>query len=227
MNQLAIDSSCLILSVALSSENEVFYIESDTEMKHSDLVMDYIDSLIKQAGIKQNEIDCVLCMSGPGSFTGLRIGYSVAKGLALSLSIKFIAVPTLDCIAFKENDYTIAAIESKKDSYYNAFYNNGVRITEDCDETPNAIIKKIESLNIPKEKKIILKGPGSIKLYESLPEFYIKRITLNPQKKSYAKEIISLAINNKLYEKNNNEFLYNGPNYIRLPDAQAALPKPE
>ena len=96
MNLLAIDTATSILSVAVCKDKDVFYKKIDADTPISESAMSVIDSLMKEAGLKPNELNGVICMGGPGSFTGLRVGYSIAKGLALSLNIPFVAVPTIE-----------------------------------------------------------------------------------------------------------------------------------
>jgi len=140
MNLLAIDSAADILSVALSCGDEIFYAQAAEGMRQSELVMDLIDSLFKKASLEPCDLNGVLCMGGPGSFTGLRIGYSVAKGLALSLSIPFAAIPTLDCIAYQRTKNKEQRIENREQSTMNKeqrIENNEQR-TEKCEPLSNS-----------------------------------------------------------------------------------------
>jgi len=215
MNILAIDSALGILSVAVANGDTIYYTEADEGMKHSELVMGSIDSLMKKANLEPKDLNGVLCMGGPGSFTGLRIGYSIAKGLALSLSIPFAPVPTLDCIALQETEGIIlGVIESKKNAWFYAFFKNGQRLTNDNDGDSAQIAKEINSF----QEKITLTGPAAPLLYDSLPQEQQKRLSLNFEKKGYAKEIILIAQIRKILDNNNVEYLCSGPEYIRMAD---------
>jgi len=207
MNFLAIDSSTSILSVAVSRGEEIFCMEADAGMKHSELVMDYIDTLMKKAALKPEDLNAVICTGGPGSFTGLRIGYSIAKGLALSLSIPFVPIPTLNCVAYENTQgIRLAAIESKKNSYYYAFFRANERLTDDKDGDPSQIAKEVSVY----DEKITLTGSGAPLLYESL-----ENVTLKFEKKGYSKELIHIAKNIKILDNDNTEYLYSGPEYVR------------
>jgi len=226
MNLLAIDSCSRILSVALScgDNEEIFYMEADAQMKQSELVMGFIDSLMSKAALKPGDLDGVFCMEGPGSFTGLRIGYSIAKGLALSLSIPFAPVPTLDCIAFTPlstlpSPYSLAVIEARKNACFCAFFKNDARLTEDKDADFVQIAQEINCFN----GKITITGPGSSALYESLPPELRENIFLNNQNRGYAKEIIHIAKKRKLLDNQNDKYLYSGPEYLRKTDAELNL----
>jgi len=234
-NLLAIDSAAQTLSVALSRGDEVFYEEAAEGMRQSELVMDFIESLFKKASLKPSDLDGVLCMGGPGSFTGLRIGYSVAKGLALALSIPFAPVPTLDCIASqrtKNNEQSghsqfpilnsqllLAVIQARKSAWFDAFFRGEKRLTPDRDADSIQISGEINKFR----EQIILTGPGSALLYESFPEETKNRIIINKENKGYAGEIINIAKKRNIQDNDYVAYLYSGPEYIRKTDAELNL----
>jgi tRNA threonylcarbamoyladenosine biosynthesis protein TsaB len=225
MKLLAIDTAASVLSAALANEEEIFSAETEAVTRHSELVMELIDSLFKKAGILPKDINGILCMGGPGSFTGLRIGYSIAKGLALSLSIPFAPVPTLDCIANNEkysHGLTLAVIEARKNASFYAFFKDGKRLTEDKDSNFLQIANEIE-LYKNAHKQITLTGPGSKLLYESLCENTRNNVSLVFKKNGYAKELIAIAKSKKLFNNDCTAYLYSGPEYIRKTDAEIAL----
>ena len=228
MNLLAIDSACSILSIAVSKGDDIMYTQTDAETKQSEIAMECIDSLMKKASLKPQDLNGILCMGGPGSFTGLRIGYSIAKGLAISLSIPFVPVPTLDCIAYQittDNsgeifEIALAAIEARKNAFFYAFFRSGERLTPDTDGTAEQIIAAINSY---KSEKIILAGPGAISLYSTLPPQTKNNIIIDDKICGYAKELIYTAKSKNLFNNDNSAFLYSGPEYIRKTDAELNL----
>jgi len=225
MNLLAIDTAASVLSVAASNGDEIFYAETEAVTRHSELVMELIDDLTKKAGIMPKDLNGILCMGGPGSFTGLRIGYSIAKGLALSLSVPFAPVPTLECIAHNERfsqTVTLAVIEARKNASFYAFFKDGRRVTEDKDSNFSQIAIEIERYK-NEYRQITLTGPGSKLLYESLPENTKKDLSLVFEKDGYAKELISIAKSKNIFCGDCTAYLYSGPEYIRKTDAEIAL----
>jgi len=211
MNLLAIDSSAKILSIAVSNGDKIHYMETDAGMKHSALVMGCIDDLMKEAKLKPNDLNGVLCMGGPGSFTGLRIGYSICKGLALSLSIPFAPVSALECISYNHEGNVLSVIESRKNAWYCAFFKDGIRQTPDMELGTEEIIKQIG-------EEITIKGYGAFSFYNSLPADLREKIILKNENMGYAKEIIYIAKKSNIFNNDNSVFLYSGPDYIR--DAQ-------
>jgi len=219
MKLLAIDTAGRMLSIAAANEDDVFFTQTDTQMKHSEQVMYLIDSQIKAAGFCPKELNGILCMGGPGSFTGLRIGYSIAKGLALSLSIPFAAVPTLECAAWQCSGLTLAVIEARKNAYFYAFFQDGQRLTEDKDAGIAQIAAEIEHY----DKKILLTGYGSENLYENLSRKQKDNVSFNHENKCYAKELISIAKSKNILNSDCTAFLNSGPEYLRLSHAELSL----
>jgi tRNA threonylcarbamoyladenosine biosynthesis protein TsaB len=72
---------------------------------HAEKIFELIDSAIKLAGISFSSLDGIAVSSGPGSFTGLRIGLSAAKGIAFGASLPIIPVPTFDALALQISQY--------------------------------------------------------------------------------------------------------------------------
>ncbi|MDR1363661.1 MAG: tRNA (adenosine(37)-N6)-threonylcarbamoyltransferase complex dimerization subunit type 1 TsaB, partial [Spirochaetaceae bacterium] len=101
MNILAIDTAAEIFSVGISTGARDFCFEADAGTSHSELLFDTIDALARLARIEREDIDVFACVKGPGSFTGLRIGFAAVKGLALALGRRIISVPALDCVAYR------------------------------------------------------------------------------------------------------------------------------
>ena len=221
MNLLAIDAACSVLSAAVAHGEEILYTEAEAGMKHSELVMDLIDGQMKKAGLKPDDLDGILCMGGPGSFTGLRIGYSIAKGLALSLSIPFAPVPTLDCIASAHSGagLVLPVIEARKTSFFYALFRNAERLTPDTDADAGQIAEAISR----NAEKITLTGPAAALLYSALHEDSRNRLELVYETRGYAKELISIAINKNIFLNDNTAYLYSGPEYVRKTDAEINL----
>jgi len=227
MNLLAIDSAGSVLSIAVSRGGEIFCEDTQADMKHSEIVMNCIEKQMARAELKPRDLQGVLCMGGPGSFTGLRIGYSIAKGLALSLSIPFAAVPTLDCIAYSgehstESSILIPVIQARKDAFFYTIFRNKERLTQDADASTAQIIEEIQSY-ANKNEKITVTGPGAEILFNSMSDELKNAVNLNFENRGYAKELITIARNKELFKNDNSAFLYSGPEYIRKTDAEISL----
>jgi tRNA threonylcarbamoyladenosine biosynthesis protein TsaB len=93
---LNIDTSSSVCSVALAKNGRLISIrESEVQNSHASLCTIFTNEVIEEAGISFKELSAVAISEGPGSYTGLRIGTSVAKGICFAADIPLIAVPTL------------------------------------------------------------------------------------------------------------------------------------
>ena len=126
MKVLAIDTTGLVASVALVTEEKVVgEFTLNHAMTHSQTIMPLVERLTDMLGFDLAEVECIACASGPGSFTGLRIGAATAKGLAYALNKKIAAVPTLDALAYNVFDAEAAIVpimDAKRNQVYAAVY---------------------------------------------------------------------------------------------------------
>ncbi|HLV40834.1 MAG TPA: tRNA (adenosine(37)-N6)-threonylcarbamoyltransferase complex dimerization subunit type 1 TsaB [Brumimicrobium sp.] len=99
---LHIETSTKVCSVALSEKGQIVDLleESSEAYIHSERLTIFIDQITKRNNWELSDLDAVVVTSGPGSYTGLRIGVSTAKGLCYALKVPLIAVNTLESIAF-------------------------------------------------------------------------------------------------------------------------------
>lgn len=102
MNILGIDSSGTVASAAVVS-GDILAAEFSVNNKqtHSQTLLPMISKVIEMSGIALEELDAIAIASGPGSFTGLRIGASTAKGMGLALQKPIVPVPTLEGLAYR------------------------------------------------------------------------------------------------------------------------------
>ncbi|MDH5546013.1 MAG: tRNA (adenosine(37)-N6)-threonylcarbamoyltransferase complex dimerization subunit type 1 TsaB [Gammaproteobacteria bacterium] len=99
MKTLCIDTSSASCSVALAIDKDVFALFDDKPQAHSENVLSMCESVIAQAGISRTELDLLAVTRGPGSFTGVRIGVSVAQGIAYALDIPVAPLSSLAVLA--------------------------------------------------------------------------------------------------------------------------------
>lgn len=97
---LALDSSTAVAGVAVASpERVVGEISTNVSAVHSRRLLPLVDALLRELGLTLREVDGLAVATGPGSFTGLRIGLATAKGLAFAAGKPLLGVPTLDALA--------------------------------------------------------------------------------------------------------------------------------
>lgn len=126
MHTLAMDTSSKTASVALLRDSElVCEIFVNMGLNHSEVLLPAIDHIFGTAGIRAADVDLFACTTGPGSFTGLRIGAATVKGMALACSRPIAAVSTLDALAFNMAGHPHAVcpmLDARKSQVYTALY---------------------------------------------------------------------------------------------------------
>jgi tRNA threonylcarbamoyladenosine biosynthesis protein TsaB len=127
---LCIETATKICSVSLCHNGDLIEKkESSEEKSHSTLLTVFIEDILRHSGIKANSLDAVAVSRGPGSFTGLRIGVSAAKGIAYATDIPLIAVPTTELMYHGgrltgEYDFYCPMIDARRMEVYTAVYDN-------------------------------------------------------------------------------------------------------
>src|SRR6185312_13826156 len=97
---LQIETATSACSVALAQDGKVLAFKQVNERNiHAEVITVFIDDLVTSGGLKYNELDAIAVSCGPGSYTGLRIGVSTAKGLCFALEKPLIAIETLAAMA--------------------------------------------------------------------------------------------------------------------------------
>ncbi len=130
MTILLLETATPVCSVALWHDGTVAAsCHSEADNAHSSMLPGFISNLFAQSGLSMQQLDAVCVSSGPGSYTGLRIGVSSAKGICYALGIPLLAVPTLEAMAalyFRQNpDYqglVCPMIDARRMECYTAFF---------------------------------------------------------------------------------------------------------
>lgn len=225
MNVLALDTATEVLSVALKTDKGQWYIEIDAGLRHSELLMEVCKTITGLAEISQKDLTLVACMKGPGSFTGLRIGFAAAKGISAALGIPFISVPTLDCLAYSHQNwpgYVLPLIDAKKQCFFTALYHND-HILHDYVDAP---VEEIVSF-LPGDKPVLICGPGAEMFSDRIRQLNIPLNMIQNEKNNqgYAKNLLEKAEKRYIINRNGDELL-SGPMYLRKSDAELSLGNP-
>ncbi|WCO02058.1 tRNA (adenosine(37)-N6)-threonylcarbamoyltransferase complex dimerization subunit type 1 TsaB [Psychroserpens ponticola] len=126
---LNIETSTTNCSVSLSKEGETLVLKEDNNVNysHAESLHVFIDDVIKSAKLTLKEIDAIAVSKGPGSYTGLRIGVSAAKGLCYALNIPLISVSTLNALAHQvkiNQGNIVPMLDARRLEVYSAIYSN-------------------------------------------------------------------------------------------------------
>lgn len=167
---LGIDTSTNVGSVAIYSDvkGTLGEISININKTHSENIMVMIDTLFQLTGTTINDIDKIAVSIGPGSFTGIRIGVAVAKGLASATNCKIVGINELDIIAgnSSNNDCFICPIiDARKERGYFSLFKYENNILKQTEEYEVGELK--EFLEKTKNLKTLYLGDGALK-YKSL-----------------------------------------------------------
>jgi tRNA threonylcarbamoyladenosine biosynthesis protein TsaB len=167
---LYLETATKICSVALAKDEKLLGLrETAVSNSHSELITVFIGEVLNEAGIGINEIDAVAVSKGPGSYTGLRIGVSTAKGLCYSLDKPLISVSTLQSMAFgalkvypeiDKETIICPMLDARRMEVYYAFYDSNMH---EVKPDSAAIITENYFSDIPENKKLFLFGDGAEK----------------------------------------------------------------
>jgi tRNA threonylcarbamoyladenosine biosynthesis protein TsaB len=135
---LHIETSGKACSVALSKNGSLLAMKEDQEGRsHARVLGDYVQTVLIESGLALKDVSAVSISSGPGSYTGLRIGFSFAKGLCFGLSIPLITVNTLDTLAWRikqeessnitDTDLIIPMIDARRMEVYTCTYSASLK----------------------------------------------------------------------------------------------------
>lgn len=180
MKILALESSAKACSVALCEEQKLIaqtFLHNG--FTHSKTLLPAVTHLMEQCELSLEDIDVIACAVGPGSFTGLRIGVSTAKGLAFASEKTCAACSTLASMAWQLvhlEGYTIVCVmDARKNQVYHSRFlvKNGLleRLTEDSAISIEELSSALEQISTPK----ILIGDGAV-----LCSQFLKNIEIAP-----------------------------------------------
>ena len=180
---LCIETGTDICSVGIARDGELMSLrESDQGRDHAKQVAVFVDELLRETGVKPDELDAVAVGMGPGSYTGLRIGVSFAKGLCYGLNIPLLAVGSLEAltdVAIKDYEAGIIQVEGWDEAFlcpmvdarrmevYTQIFNSRCEAQSEV----SAEIITEESFSQWRAKgKLVIFGNGAAKCQEMLPD---------------------------------------------------------
>ena len=170
---LNIETSTKACSVALHKNGELIVCREDVtaNFSHSEKLLKFISELFSDEKLSISDLDAIAVSMGPGSYTGLRIGVSTAKGLCYGLDIPLISISTLKAMSFGmaleiKADLYCPMIDARRMEVYSAFFdinNTEVRKIQADIINENSYKKELE-------KKVVFFGDGSEKLIEKIKD---------------------------------------------------------
>ena len=222
---LNIETSTNVCSVAVVNEGHVIWNEEDhSGPNHAVVLGVYVDQALSFVDNSGLNLDAVAVSSGPGSYTGLRIGVSMAKGVCYGRGVKLIAVPTLEsmCVPMLLNEKTdedtllCPMLDARRMEVYAQIFDRGLKSVRDIQAD---IIDASSYKDILDEHKVCFFGPGAAKCKEVITHtnaIFVDGI------EPLAADMAPLAAK-RFYRKEFEDVAYFVPFYLK--EFQATMPK--
>ena len=167
MRNLFIDTASSRIIVAVTSDDQIISIrneENDHEL--STRIFPIIDSVLKEASVLPKELDTIYIVNGPGSFTGVRIGVTIAKTMAWSLKKKIIPISELELMATTpfSGDYIATYIDARRDASFAGIYDQeGNASLQDQYITNDELLARL-----PQNKTTVFAGYDNVSKFSSI-----------------------------------------------------------
>ena len=230
MKILGIDTSAKTSSVGICEDNQIIdELFLDKGLTHSETILPMIDEILTRNGLSLDDIDALSVNNGPGSFTGIRIGVAVVKGLAFDKDIPCYEVSTLDSIAYNckdKNGLVVAVMDARRNQVYNSNYQVIDGKAEKIKDDRSILIKDLYLEISEYDGDVFVIGDGQDKVKEFFKEnnmtkdnFYYPDYYNNLQKGINTALIAYDCLENK---KSGEEIL---PSYLKLSQAEQELRK--
>ena len=180
---LNIETATTNCSVSLSKDGETLVLREDNSLSysHAETLHIFIDEVFRTSNLNTSDIDAVAVSKGPGSYTGLRIGVSSAKGLCFALDKPLIAIDTLQSLAHQvklSDGYIVPMLDARRMEVYSAIYNHNLELIREIkaeiltEDSYNSLLKtnKVYFIGNGVEKtKALIKHPNAIFVENKLP----------------------------------------------------------
>lgn len=190
-NILCIETASTNCSVALGIEGKLVALKEDydSNYSHAERLHVFIKELLAENGLELFQLDAIAISKGPGSYTGLRIGVSAAKGLCFSLDIPLISVSTLTALALQveENVMVIPMLDARRMEVYTGVFN---KEKEQVLETKALILEENSYQQFLEKEPVVFLGSGVKKFKEICGHPNARFIE---DKLPSAKEMVALA----------------------------------
>ena len=224
MTILAIDTSGQVATCALLVDEEIRGLYSIQFKKtHSETMLPMVENMMTMVGQKVEDVDAVAVAAGPGSFTGLRIGAALAKGLCLASSKPLIAVSTLEGLTYRyygESGIVVPIMDARRDQVYTGIYRVNDKLEVLLEPTAMSITELIDKVNSYEDNAIYL-GDGIVRYRNILDEHIRDNDRIAPINNAYqSAAALALRAKEKFIADDFVDADTFAPEYIRISQAE-------
>lgn len=219
---LNLETTSKSCSVCLSKDGWAWVVQEDhTANGHAELLTLFIQKVLDRAKIDWSAVDAIAISKGPGSYTGLRIGTSTAKGICYALQKPLIAVDTLQSLAWatqqyyqKEKAALVTLIDARRMDAYAAIFDHKLQAIQApyfCTLTTDSFLEHLQKSQID---KLYIAGDACPKYEELLGK--LPNVVYSPIKSVSARYLAALA-EQQFQEKKFEDIAYFEPFYLKMP----------
>lgn len=224
MNLLAVDTSGPVAGVAVWRGDEIAYeATAVNRLTHSVNLLPMVEEALNRAGLAVGDIDLYACVTGPGSFTGVRIGVSAIKGMAHGAGKPCVGVDALEALAMGvcQSDALLCPIQdARAGQVYGAAFLPGVppvRVLDNMAEKLPAYLEK--AVAVAGKRKLCFLGDGAKPYKQAIVDILGDRALFAPSHMCYLRPA-SVAVLAQLHADSAVDYLTLMPVYLRAPQAE-------
>lgn len=213
MNILVFDTSTNTLAAGVAKADGGMTTCLESGFKHAEILLPAIERCLETSSLRLADMGLIACASGPGSFTGLRIGMATAKGLSLALGLPWVGIPTLDGIAHewaRDDRVIVPILDARKNRVYSALYRHGQRMGDYLDVSIAELLAMLDG-----EEEVAFVGPDA----DIFADYALERPGFVIERNDPAKTLKGLAILAELrFREKGGALDDEGPLYLREPE---------
>ncbi|MFH1312618.1 MAG: tRNA (adenosine(37)-N6)-threonylcarbamoyltransferase complex dimerization subunit type 1 TsaB [Candidatus Eisenbacteria bacterium] len=233
MRVLGIETSATTGGFAvIDGERLMAELVADITGRHVEKGVAMIGEVLDSAGVKVEDLDAVAVSLGPGSFTGLRVGLAIAKGMCFGRGMSIVGVPTLDCIAesLGSREGLVVPVRDARrgEIYFSIFSAEKGTVTRTCDYLampPDRVISAINDL--PAGRSVVLSGDALSRYGDDLRAGVGSEVVFAPETMWAAKPSVVALMGASLIERGESADLDTiEPMYVRPSEAERQAAKP-
>ena len=181
---------------------------------HAEKLLDLVDAAMKQAELRMSDLDAVAVSQGPGSYTGLRIGVSTAKGIAYGLEIPLIGINTLQAMAASQRivpgEFVVAVLDARRNEVYTQTFGDSL---QEITLIEAVILEEGVFASVLEKGKVYFVGDGVEKVQEEVQ--HVNALFVEDWSRSLsAKNMGSIAFE-KFARQEWEDLAYFVPNYLK------------